>query len=112
MFIDNGNFILEHEVGMKNGGIDLGFEDQPDTVTFSEGYQDISRRGITQDGYESESSKYAQIAAKKGPNSLYCLGAPLTTYIQSSWKEATMCCGHFHCSQLQGPQESHLSSSH
>ena len=39
---------------MKNGGIDLGFEDQPDTVTFSEGYQDISRRGITQDGYESE----------------------------------------------------------
>ncbi|WZZ75618.1 hypothetical protein YC2023_086988 [Brassica napus] len=45
--IDNGNFILEHEVGMKNGGIDLGFEDQPDTVTFSEGYQDISRRGIT-----------------------------------------------------------------
>ena len=33
---------------------------------------------------------YAQIAAKKGPNSLYCLGAPLTTYIQSSWKEATM----------------------
>ncbi|KAG2238319.1 hypothetical protein Bca52824_092417 [Brassica carinata] len=42
MAIDNGNFILEHEVGMKNGGIDLGFEDQPDTVTFSEGYQDIS----------------------------------------------------------------------
>ncbi|CAF2101695.1 unnamed protein product, partial [Brassica napus] len=35
-------------------------------------------------------SKYAQIAAKKGPNSLYCLGVPLTTYIQSSWKEATM----------------------
>ncbi|CAF2083395.1 BnaA06g10460D [Brassica napus] len=37
-----------------------------------------------------QSSKYAQIAAKKGPNSLYCLGVPLTTYIQSSWKEATM----------------------
>ena len=32
---------------MKIGCIDLGFEDQPDTVTFFEGYQDISRRGIT-----------------------------------------------------------------
>ncbi|KAH0936464.1 hypothetical protein HID58_013581 [Brassica napus] len=51
---DNGNFILEHEVGMKIGCIDLGFEDQPDTVTFTEGNQDISKRGITQDSYESE----------------------------------------------------------
>ena len=39
---------------MKIGCIDLGFEDQPDTVTFTEGYQDISKRGITQDSYESE----------------------------------------------------------
>ena len=52
---DDGNFILELEVGIKNGRNYLGFEDQPDTVTFSEGYQDmISRRGITQNCYESE----------------------------------------------------------
>ncbi|KAH0941382.1 hypothetical protein HID58_001019 [Brassica napus] len=50
---DDGNFILELDVGMKNGCIDLGFEDQPDTVTFSEGYQDISRSGIKQEGCES-----------------------------------------------------------
>ncbi|CAN6922047.1 unnamed protein product [Brassica oleracea] len=35
-------------------------------------------------------SKYAQIATEKGPNSLYCLGVRLTTYIQSSQKEATI----------------------
>ena len=51
---DDGNFILKLKVGMKNVCIDLGFEDQPDTVTFFEGYQDISRRGITQDSNESE----------------------------------------------------------
>lgn len=36
-------FLSLLEVGMKNGCIDLGFEDQPDTVTFSEGYQDITQ---------------------------------------------------------------------
>ncbi|CAF2133940.1 unnamed protein product [Brassica rapa subsp. trilocularis] len=58
---DNGNFILEHEVGMKIGCIDLGFEDQPDTVTFTEGNQDISKRGITQDSYESEAFHKLQL---------------------------------------------------
>ncbi|WZZ29898.1 hypothetical protein YC2023_013299 [Brassica napus] len=92
---DDGNFILELDVGMKNGCIDLGFEDQPDTVTFSEGYQDISRNGIKQEGCESGVWHYnirmrPNIATEKGPNSLYCLGVRLTTYIQSSQKEATI----------------------
>ncbi|CAN6873085.1 unnamed protein product, partial [Brassica oleracea] len=83
---DDGNFILELEVGIKNGRNYLGFEDQPDTVTFSEGYQDmISRRGITQNCYESE-LQVCPDCCRKGPNSLHCLGVRLTTYIQSSRK--------------------------
>ncbi|KAL0687690.1 hypothetical protein Bca4012_087367 [Brassica carinata] len=69
---DDENFILKLKVGLKNVCID----DQADTVTFFEGYQDISRRGITHDSYESEVWHYNIGVAKRIGDGSTDLDAP------------------------------------